>query len=223
MCRRGVLPRLGAIILFVPSFLFIGMGLIHFSNGRTIDAAFPVPLYLSMNIPVPKSAYVDAAELLRNTNVGDGDTLISLSQADWYLHTGKPIDELENGLAMSPASAEGWSVFAEILSLREPQLAGRALETSLILAPYDYFWESRRIALAPILWASLNREMRSEVEQQVRLLWRDPASRDDLSPLLRSAQGREIIEHAFISDPATIGQIVQWELKRRLRIQSGGH
>jgi len=103
-------------LLSVPSlFLCLG-GVVHYRNGAAVDAAFPVPLDISLNAPLPRMAYTDAIMHLAHTARDDGDDRIALAQASFLAGETSPklIDQMRNSLSVAPASAQGWVFYGEL-------------------------------------------------------------------------------------------------------------
>jgi hypothetical protein len=203
---------LGGICLLLPSIFLAVAGATLLQDGSAVDAAFPVPLSLSNNTPMPRAAYVDAAEILRNTNDHDGDAQIARAEA--MFRAGSRSEQvtrlMESGLKSAPASFEGWTYYAAILATSDPSRAGQALDQSFTLAPNEYFLAGLRAELGARLWASLSEETKSEVLRQARMLWEEPTLRDELAPLLATTDGAQLLTRAYSGAPGTIRDINRW-------------
>jgi hypothetical protein len=211
---------MGAILL-LPSLFLATSGIVHLLNGLAVNAAFPVPLYLSLNRPMPRAAYADAADVLSHANIHDGDTQLSLAEARFYAGE-QPyfiLNQVEAGLVGAPASAEGWAFYAEVLARTDPNRAAQALDEAFTLAPYDFFWAGRRAQLASQIWNSLGSDTKDEALRQTRTLWEEPMLRDEILPLLATSDGEKLLTRAFASDPDTLRDINRWVSARRRQSQ----
>ena len=213
---------LTSTVLLLPSLALAVGGFVHLQNGLAVNAAFPVPLYISTNIPIPKAAYSDAADDLRHTNIRDGDSQISLAEA--RSHTGEEprliLGQVAGGLIRAPASAEGWAFYAEVLAPVDPHRAAQALDQAFTLAPYDYFWAGRRAKLASHVWNYLDNDTKNEALQQTRMLWEEPTLRGEVFQLLSTSDGGQILTRAYANDPNTLRAINRWVSARRRQLQS---
>jgi hypothetical protein len=210
-------------VLLLPASLLAFSGLIHLQNGRSEDAAFPVPSYLSLNIPLPKAAYGDAAGALRHANFHDGNSELSMAEAQFHfgIEPQHLLTEIEGGLARAPASAEGWAFYAEALEHLDPPKAAQALGQAFTLAPYDFFWAGKRAQLAVRLWSHLSRDTRTAALRQVQMLWDEPMLHDELLLLLLTPNGDKILTLAYAGEPDTIRAINRFVSARHRLLQAG--
>jgi len=212
---------MGAVVL-LPSLILAAGGAVHLQNGLAVNAAFPIPLDISTNTPVPIAAYADAADVLRHANIHDGDTQLSLAEARF--HAGeKPrriLNQVEDGLVGAPASAEGWTFYAEVLAPSDPEKAAQALDQAFTLAPYDYFWAGRRAQLAAKIWNYLDNDTRDQALRQTRMLWYEPTLRNEVFLLLSTLDGDKLLTRAYSDDPNTLRAINRWVSARRRQLQS---
>lgn len=200
------------IVLALPALFMAAAGTIELRDGAAIDAAFPIPLYQSINWPMPKAAYADAVRLLRDADDRDGDAQISRAEA--MSNLGYPsrqvLGGLEGGLSSAPASVEGWISYARALAPLDPGKAARALDQAMTLAPYDYFWAGTRTRLAAQIWPYLDGAAKVEVLRQVGAMWEEPAYRDQLPVLLATNGGASLLMQVYGGAPDTIRAINRW-------------
>jgi len=205
------------ICLLLPPLFLAAAGAIEFRDGSAVDAAFPVPGYLSNNTGMPRAAYADAADILRDSNYRNGDAQISRAES-MFDAGGRSRDVLavmEKGLQGAPASSDGWTYYAAMLADTDPERAGQALDQAFSVAPYDYFLASVRARLGARLWPHLNTQTRSEAVRQARMLWEDPLLRDRLLPLLATSDGARLLTQAYSTSPETIRAINRWAQAQR--------
>jgi len=222
----------GAVVL-LPSLILAAGGAVYLQNGLAVNAAFPVPLNMSPLIqtrmmskdstaPMPRAAYVDAANILRRANSRDGNAELSLAEARLYAGE-KPrriFSQVEDGLMGAPTSAEGWTFYAEILAPSDPKKAARALDQAFTLAPYDFFLAERRVQLASHIWNYLGSDTKSETLRQTRRLWDESVLRDEILSLLATSDGGKLLTRAYADDPDTLRTINRWVSARRRQLQS---
>jgi hypothetical protein len=211
-----------AILLSLPGLFLAVSGIIHFRNGLSVDAAFPVPLYMLVDRVMPQVAYQDAAEILRHTNIHDGDTQLSLAEARFNAgdHSDTAKVTLLTGLTEAPASAEGWTLYSETLLSKNPSDASQALDQALTLAPFDFFSAGRRAQLASHLWGHLDGNARDAALRQVHTLWDEPRLRDEILLLLTSPDGGKLLSYSYAMDPETLRAINRWVSSRRRERQA---
>lgn len=218
---NGLRAIFAGILFVTPALLLAAGGFIQLSNGLAVNSAFPVPLSLSTDRPMPRLAYHDAAEGLARANTQDGESRISLSEARYRAGDASPavLMVTQNGLLHAPASAEGWAFLAELLTRSDPSRAAKALGQAFTLAPFDYFWAGRRAQVASHLWDNLDSETKSSVLNEVRILWSDPSLRDGLLPLLDNPDGSKLVTQAHAGDPDTLRALNRFVSARRRQLQ----
>jgi hypothetical protein len=108
---KGLRSWLLGAVLGLPALLLAVSGTIYLQNGLYEEAAFPVPSDLSLNVSLPRAAYADAADALRHTSLDDGNSQLSLAEAqfDSGVKLRDVLSEAKAGLVHAPASAEGWA------------------------------------------------------------------------------------------------------------------
>jgi len=215
---------LTSIFLVLPSIFLATAGIIELRDGTAVDAAFPVPNFLSNGTAMPKAAYRDAAGLLNKSNGLDGDAQISRAESMFYAgdHPEQALAVMENGLESAPASSEGWAYYTAMLVDQDPKKAGQALDQAFTVAPYDYFLAGVRARLGVLLWPDLNEQTRDEVLRQARVLWEEPSLRDELLPLLATSEGARLMTRAYDRSPETIRDINRWVEARRRKSSPQG-
>jgi hypothetical protein len=206
-------------MLFVPVAVWAAAGIAQLRNGLAVNAAFPVPLNLSINRGLPQAAHLAAVTALGRADRRDGWARIARAEAASRASMSATIvrPELEAGLAAAPASAEGWTSYAEIIVAVDPARAAEAVETALFLAPYDVFWANRRLQLAGQLWTRLDESTRNTALRQTRMLWDKPQYRSWVALLGASPAGREMLGRAYNGAPDTIRAINRHMTAARLR------
>jgi hypothetical protein len=206
----------GAVLL-LPAGLLAAAGLVHLHNGQAVNAAFPVPLMMATDVAVPARASADAARALAVADPRDGDAV--LAQAEAGYHAGVPrtetLQRVRAGLSRAPASAEGWTFYAEMLQPRDPAMAVRALDQAFLLAPHDFYLAGRRARLAALLWGQLDRDGRDAALTQARLLWQEPLLHQEMLQLLAAPQGSALLTRAYAGDPDTMRAINRWVSAQR--------
>ncbi len=216
---------LSGVALSLPALFMAAAGAAELRDGAAVETVFPVPLYQSINRPMPKAAYADAVRILRDADKHDGDAQISRAEA--MSNLGYPPQQvlrgLEEGLNRAPASVQGWVYYAWALAPLDPAKASQALGQASALAPYDYFWAGARTRLAARLWPYLNDAARNEALRQVRALWEEPEYRDQLPALLATAGGGRLVVRAFGDAPTTLIAIDRWLRARQHELAAPGH
>jgi hypothetical protein len=215
----GVRVGLWAILFSLPAVLLVATGLRHLRDGMALNAAFPVPLNLSLNNALPGAAYADAAIALGRADPENGAARIALAEA--LTHRPGNRQMIEDGLVHAPASAEGWTYYAETLAATAPEQAGLALAQAFDLAPYDSYWIGRRVQLAARLWGTLDQDTRNMALRQSRTMWDEKALREQIVPLFQTREGRDLMMQAYANDPRTITAIAQWMVTRQVQIKAG--
>jgi hypothetical protein len=214
---KGLRSWLVGTALVLPACILAISGLIHFRNGHALDAAFPIPIALSVNNAMPERAYQNAAESLRSANPQDGDSQIWSAEARFAAGE-KPqnlLGQVEIGLLHAPASAEGWAFLSEILAQSDPNKAALALEHAFTLAPYDFFWAGTRAQLSAQLWRYLDNEGKIDALREVRILWDEPQLRVQMLQLSAAPGGSTLMTRAYASEPDTIRTINRFLSARR--------
>lgn len=218
---KGLRSCLMGATLLLPALLLAVSGIIHLQNGRYEEAAFPVPLDQSLNFSLSRAAYIDAANILRHTNIDDGNSQLSMAEARFYSGAKAQylVSEAETGLAHAPASAEGWAFYAEALEDIEPAKAAQALGEAFTLAPYDFFWAGHRAQLAARLWNYLSSETKNAALRQAQILWSEPRLHDEILLLLDKPDGGKLLTRAYANEPDTIRAINRFVSARRHQLQ----
>jgi len=179
-----------------------------------VDRAFPVPMFITMNVPLPQSAYRKAEAALVTADPRDGQSGISAAEAGAL--DGKPastiVSRLSAALTAAPASGEGWILLAESQSRSDPKRAANSLSVALELAPFEYFLAERQSLLAAKLWTDLPEDSRAIASRQARDLWRSQgvAYHLEATPILMSAASIELMHRAFAESPVELRNFDLW-------------
>lgn len=91
-------------------------------------------------------------------------------------------------------------MLAEVLANKKPKMATDALEQSYMLAPKDYWLKRPRTIDALALWPSLDPFTRGLVLEDIRYMWRTPATRSWLLDIVASSTGARIVGQALAPD-----------------------
>jgi len=186
------------LALLLPAIAVLFAALPRFISGLALEAAFPAPAYMQMNVPLPKNYYGDAAQILSHAPSSDGDT--QLWRAEALLRNGRP-DEAEPvaaaALSRDPASARGWIVLSETLQKRDPQKAAAALALSLELAPREYFLMPPQMQAGAPLWRYLPPNAQDRLVEDARWLIGIEQLRPALRDLLATEGGPALVTRAF--------------------------
>lgn len=209
------------LALLLPTLLIVPAAS-KYVSGLGLDSVFPVPVYITMNVPQAPESYRAAAHILERTPDVDGRTALAGAEAMFVsgaaLHT---VDEVARaGIAKAPADIRGWLLLAEIRRSHAPADAARMLEVALLLGPYDYWVAGKRARLAAALWDRLSEEARMLALRQVRLLWAVPTLRHDLMTLLSSEAGAHLVSEAFREMPDDLRALNRWVAAERRKSRS---
>jgi hypothetical protein len=195
----------------------LGSGLIAVAaplmiSGLATESAFPVPIYLSMNVRIPARTCRAASQRLTRTNPHDGDSKIAQADADICSGAANAatMSVLKQGLSLSPASARGWMLYAEQNSRTNPARAAQALTMSFELDEFGYWLVDRRIRDAASLWSVMSTAGKNDTFTQVKLLWQTPDLRPRIEPLLAENGVAAIFSQAYLGDPETLRAINRW-------------
>jgi len=204
-------------LLFLP----LGLGavaVLHLIDGIALDAAFPVPVYIQMDSPVPRAVYERAAKALERGEARDGERAVF--EAEALENAGEPRSRvmpiLREGLEYSPASARGWALLSELLMPVDRRQAANALSISLTLAPSDYYLVDRQVRDAGELWDVLPADARQVAINAAPILWTLPELREQIRPVLRTPGGAELMSKAFRFAPEQLRELNRWVVQQRL-------
>ena len=207
------------VVLLAPIPLLLVASIPRFQGGLAVDAAFPVPVYAVLNVPLPATSYRAAADVLAKADSRDGPSLIA--RAEMASLAGNPpervLDLLRDGLSRSPASVRGWSLLAEQLETQDRMQAGAALAHSLLLGPREYFIAGKRSRAAALLWDELPADARETALSQTRLLWTELVLHPEIGPMLTRSGGAELMKRAFQNDPEQLRALNRWLAEERRR------
>jgi hypothetical protein len=210
------------ILLLAPAVALLIPAIPRLYSGTAVEAAFPVPVYMAMDVVLPHAAYEGAARALSHAAAQDGEARIA--QAEAAALAGHPAAEiaalLQAGLTRAPMSVRGWTLLAE-LPPTGPAPRRQALRNAIALGPYEVSLSGRRVRRAALLWEEMTPEAREATLRQARLLWREPALRGQIRPLLRAPGGAVLLTRAFAQDPASLAALNRWAVRDRLRERLG--
>lgn len=196
----------------------IAVAIPHLIDGVALENAFPVPVYTEMNVAMPRSSYVSAANALAQGMRRDGDRAVAQAEAEANAG-GTPSDvvaTLMSGLSQSPASPRGWMLLAERLSRTDRKQAGEALTVALTLSPNDYWLLGRMERDAGYLWDNLSQDARAVAVNAAPTLWKMPELRVYLRPVLATKAGPKLVTSAFQLDPEELRALNRWVAEQRL-------
>ena len=205
------------LALLLPTALII-VAIPHLVDGVAYESAFPVPVYTEMNIGMPRSSYISAANALAQGVQRDGDRSVMEAQteANAGAAPSRVLPVLTDGLSRSPASSRGWVLLAEQLSRTERKRAGEALSIALTIAPNDYQLLGRMERDAGSLWDVLSRDARDVAVNAAPALWKNPELRPYIRPILGTRGGPQLLTSAFWFDPEELRALNRWVEEQRL-------
>lgn len=201
-----------ATILLLPAFIYSSAGFIYLWDGISVNASFPIPLHLRIGEAASQSAYRAAASSLLGANQGNGDAQIARAEAE-FRATGNSRAArslVAQGLTKSPASVEGWILYAELWAPVDPEKAAQALHISYAISPQDFFTMPRRCELAAVIWPYLAKDDQAAALQETRQLWNIPSLRPAMEILTGTAAGRQLVIYAWVDNPEQIRSINRW-------------
>jgi hypothetical protein len=213
-------PILFRTVLALPPIILVAMAAPRFFSGIAIDAAFPVPARMEMNVPLDLAQYQRAAKALAYANAADGDAWILRAEATSFAGEGGAGAMLQEGLRRNPSSARGWMLFVEATA-DAPERA-RALEFLLGKFPYEYWIAGRKVSAGATLWNDVSEEARAAILAEGRRLWTEPTLHEQLWPVLTTDGGPELLTRAFADDPDSLRELNRWVALRRWRFSWGG-
>lgn len=209
---KGATAWIFRIALLLPPVALLTVAVPRFEAGLAVDAAFPVPIYVVMNLPLPVDTYRTASDLLSQADAADGATQVI--RAEIASRSGEPqakvLELARNGLSHSPWSARGWLILAEQASQNDPKNAAAALGHSITLGPFEYYLTGRRTRAGGALWNNLSPDGQEASLRQARLLWTTPQLSPDLMATLNSFYGSAMITRAFQNDPEELRALNRW-------------
>jgi tetratricopeptide (TPR) repeat protein len=195
---------------FLPPIMIIALAVPRLASGAAGEAAFPVPIYIVMNYPLPQKTYANAARILGATNSYDGDQTISEAEAaaDSGVAPSQTIQLVRGGLMHAPVNARGWTLLADAyLAEKNVRAGAQALSLALTLGPFDYWVAGRRARACAALWNVLGAIDRDACENQARLLWDASDLRPQLIPLVQTQEGVQLLTRAVDNDPQQVRDI----------------
>lgn len=204
--------------LVLPALAISVTGLPRLVSGFAQEAAFPVPVYMAMNVVLPQKAYSSAAQVLSHAGSANGGLQVARGEA--LLHAGgRPQDAiaaLKSGLSHAPAEARGWIVLAEALGPQDPRKAAAALSLALELAPREYYLVSPRLIAGAPLWAYLPDEDRSVLLNDTRQVFEDFRLAQTRETLLRTPGGPALVTRAFAGQNEQLRALNRMRARKRL-------
>jgi hypothetical protein len=215
------LARIGWLL---PPIAIIALAIPRLTSGAAAEAAFPVPIYMVMNYPMPQSTYARAAQILGRTNSYDGDQTISEAEAaaDSGAATNETIALVRRGLMHAPVNARGWTLLADAyLAKKDQRASAQALSLALTLGPFDYWIAGRRAQACGALWNILSSGDQDACEKQARLLWDAPELRPQIVSLVQTRGGSQLLARAIGNDSQQIRDINRFLSAARREQESG--
>ena len=212
----------GRVLLLLPAVLLVMTAIPRFESGLAVDAAFPVPAYMVLNVPLPADSYRETASVLAMADESDGRAMLERAEAASLAGTSSAdvVNMLRVGLVETPASVRGWTLLSEQLVNQDPRAAATSLEHSLLLGRYEYFVAAKRARLAAALWDQLSTEARAAMLPQTRLLWTEIVLRQDMVSLLNTPTGVALVNRAFRDDPEQMRALNRWLAEEGRRVRS---
>lgn len=206
-------------VLFAPAILLATAALTQLPSALAHERAFPVPTFMSMNIPLAEGAYPQTASILNSANATDGEAHIF--EAEAAMIAGTPTAEvreiLRSALNRAPSSALGWTLLAEAEAQTDQAHAASALATAFALAPHDYLLTPRQSFIAAALWPSLSEETRNLALRRARLLWTEQRLRPIILQLAQDEAGAQLMTQAFVDEPDALAALIDWVDAERRR------
>ena len=181
-------------------------------DGIALNAAFPVPVYIQLDAPLPRAAYLHGADALARGVQRDGERAIFEAEAlaDAGASRGTILSVLRDGLSRSPATPRGWALMSELLMPVDRKQAANALGISLTLAPADYYLVDRQVLDAGELWDVLPDDAKQVAINAAPVLWTKEELHSQIRPVLRTRGGPELMSKAFRFDPEQLRQMNRW-------------
>lgn len=205
------------LLLFMPILFLAFPAFSKMLSGIAVNSAFPVHIYITMNVEMPKASYEAAAQRLSEAPDADGQTIIARAEAESL--SGGPSSVTANlaseGLIRAPANARGWLVYGEAMMDTDPQLAARALTFAFQLSPYDYWIAARRANDAAGLYSYLDDEGQAYAKRQARLLWEEPRLQKELPLFMSNAANASLMTEAYQDAPDELRALNRWLAKWR--------
>ena len=218
----GALPefRLWAMraVLLCPPLLLSIVALPRFASGVALEAAFPVPSYMSTARALPLRAYRETARALAEADAADGESQIARGRAAYLSGEVGPqvIAMTDNGISHAPSLAAGWTLLAALRTPVDRARAAAAVSVALELAPHDYYLAVWRARVAAPLWPDLDVDTRENAARQVRAIWSDRSQRHGLRTILVAADGPTLVTYAMKDDPNGLRALNRMVARERL-------
>ena len=189
-------------VFLVPPIVVLLAALPRLTSGAALEAAFPVPSYMTVDRVLPIKAYRTTAKALAGADSADGEAQIARSRAAYLSGDMGPniIAIADNGLSHSPTSAAGWTLLAALRAPVDRARAADAMSVTLELAPHDYYLAAWQARVAAPLWADLSPESRDGAVRQMRLLWSDTSLHHNIRSILATTGGPSLVTYAMRND-----------------------
>jgi hypothetical protein len=213
-------PILFRTALALPPIFLVLMAVPRFIGGLAIDAVFPVPARMEMNVPLETEEYRAAANTLLRAGTADGEAWILRAEAASFAGQAGAKPMLEQGLRRNPSSPRGWMLLAETSADTRQRV--RVLEFLLEEFPFEYWIAGRKVSAGAMLWDDVSEEARGALLTLGKRLWTEPALRDQLWAVLATGGGPELLTRAFADDPEALRELNRWVALRRWRYSWGG-
>ena len=203
-------PALAVMLLAVPRLI----------GGVALEAVFPIPSRMEMNVPLEPVDYRHALKTLSSSNGSDGEAWILRAEAAALAGEPGASAMAAEGLSRIPASTRAWILIAE--TSPDTAMRKRALERLLRLFPHEYWLAGRKVSVGAALWPELSEEARAALLVEAKRLWTEPTLRTQLWPVLAGEGGSELLTRAFADDPEGLREMNRWVALRRWRYSWGG-
>jgi hypothetical protein len=188
--------------LLLPAIAILFAAAPRLVSGLVLEAAFPAPAYMQMNLALTKDYYAAVAQILSHAPSSDGGA--QLWRAEALLRSGRPAEAepvAAAALARDPASARGWIVLSETLQKSDPQKSAAALVLSLELAPREYFLMPPQMNAGAPLWRYLPPNAQDRLVEDAQWLIGIEQLRPALRDLLATDGGSALVTRALAGHP----------------------
>ncbi len=201
---------LGTLLLVIPALLAIA------AWGRFVQGLYVEPLQPVVDETIDGdelsvSLYEQAASLLRETPLDDGDQLawrgrfeaLAAGSDPARLRTARVLTEA--ALRQSPANIDAWTTLCGLdaaMAADTSPCLGRAFR----VGAYDWYTAQRRMMIAAAAWSYLSEDVRDRAVSLVKPMWETDHWPDGSSlhpalfELARSDGGRQMLRAGLMSD-----------------------
>ena len=216
------LPRLWTwalrAALLCPPVILLLAALPRLASGIALEAAFPVPSYMTVDRVLPINATRATAHILAGAAEADGESQIARSRAAYLSgEVGPKIKAMtDNGLSHAPSSAAGWTLYAALRTPVDRKRAAGAMAVAFELAPYDYYLAAWRARTVAPLWTDLPVDARDAAARQMRQLWSDRSLHREIRSILAVPGGPSLVTYAMKDNPNGLRALNRMVARERL-------